>query len=359
MIETALFEKLEQMAERRAQLEKLLADPNVIANQGQFRAYLREHGSLGKVVPDFQRLKQLETHRAEAEAILAGEHDADMRQLAQEELASVSASISTLSAGIQQKLVEDDPDTGRNVIMEIRAGTGGEEACLFAADLFRMYSRYAEKRGWKAEVISSSASELDGFKEIIFSLSGTDVHKRMRYESGGHRVQRVPVTEAAGRIHTSAVTVAVLPEVEDIEVEIKDGDIRVDRVRASGPGGQNVNKLSSAIRITHFPTGIVVSIQDERSQHNNLVKAMAVLRSRIYDKVRAERDREMSQMRRELIGSGDRNDRIRTYNFPQNRLTDHRVNLSLYSLETILMGELDPVIDKLIEYDREQKLKEL
>ena len=359
MIDTALLEKLEEMVQRHAELEKQLADPEVIANQGQYRTVLREHGTLGKVVPDILRLKQLEESRLEAEAIINDEHASDLKELAQEELESAIEKIEKLSDKVMRMLVEDDPDTDRNVIMEIRAGTGGDEACLFAADLFRMYSRYAERMNWKVEILQSSEIELDGFKDITFSLTGKEAYKRLRYESGGHRVQRVPATEGSGRIHTSAVTVAVLPEVEDVEVEIKEEDIRVDTMRSSGPGGQSVNKLNSAIRITHFPTGIVVSMQDEKSQHKNRAKALKILRSRIYDKFRSERDVERSEMRKEMIGSGDRSDRVRTYNFPQNRISDHRINLTLYKLEAFMMGYLDEVIEKLIEYDTELKLKEL
>ncbi len=359
MIEAALMNKLEAMAERHAELERMLADPEVIADQGRYRALLREHGSLSKIIPDYVRMKDLEARQAEAQSIIENEDDRDLCQLARDELQPLAVELAQLTGQIQRGLVEDDPDADRNVIIEIRAGTGGDEASLFAADLFRMYSYYAEKRKWKPEILNSNPTELDGYKEITFSLKGKEVYKRLRYECGGHRVQRVPATEASGRIHTSAVTVAVLPEVEDVEVEIKEEDMRIDRMRSSGPGGQSVNKTSSAIRITHFPTGIVVSMQDQKSQHKNLAKALTILRSRIYEKLRSERDSELSQQRRKLIGSGDRSDRVRTYNFPQNRVTDHRINLSLYSLDTIMMGELDPVIDKLIEYDAEQKLKEL
>jgi len=359
MIEAALMNKLEAMAERHAELERMLADPEVIAHQVRYRALLREHGSLAKIIPDYVRMKELEARQAEAQSIIENEDDRDLCQLAREELQPLADELTQLTGQIQRALVEDDPDADRNVIIEIRAGTGGDEASLFAADLFRMYSCYAERHKWNAEILNSNPTELGGFKEITFALKGKEVYKRLQYECGGHRVQRVPATEAGGRIHTSAVTVAVLPEVEDVEVELREEDMRIDRMRSSGPGGQSVNKTSSAIRITHFPTGIVVSMQDQKSQHKNLAKALTILRSRIYEKLRFERDSEVSEQRRKLIGSGDRSDRVRTYNFLQNRVTDHRINLSLYSLDAVMMGELDPLIDKLIEYDAEEKLKEL
>ena len=355
-----LLEKLEPMAKRYEELEELLADPEVISDQGAYRAYLKEHGYLARSVERYRRLQELIERESEAQTILADEaSDEDFSALAKEELAQLETEHQNLVEEIQKVLVEEDSESNRDAIIEIRAGIGGDKACLFAADLYRMYTRYAEGKGWKAEIIADSSTELQGFKEIVFSIRGKDVFKHLRYESGGHRVQRVPQTEASGRIHTSACTVAVMPEVEEIEVEIDEKDLEIDTFRSSGPGGQSVNKTSSAVRIKHIPTGTVVSCQDEKSQHKNRAKAMRILRSRIYEQARAKRDAERSALRRGLIGSGDRSERVRTYNFPQNRMTDHRINLSLYDLQNVMLGGLDPVIEKLIEYDKELKLKEM
>jgi len=356
MVQQSLIQKLEPMAKRFEELEKLLANPEVIGNQGLYRAYIKERGRLQKQAERYRRLTGLMERRSEAEAILKDKAaDRELTTLAHEEITQAESSLNQLADEIQKELIESDSESDRDVIIEIRAGTGGDEACLFAADLFRMYTRYAERRGWKIEMMESNQTELQGFKEVIFSISGGDVFKYLRYESGGHRVQRVPQTEAGGRIHTSACTVAVLPEAEEIDVQIEDKDIEVDTFRSSGPGGQSVNKLNSAVRVTHFPTGIVVSCQDEKSQHKNRAKAMRILRSRLYERARTERDAARSALRRNLIGSGDRSERIRTYNYPQNRVTDHRINFTLYDLDHVMMGEIDPFIEKLLEYDRELK----
>jgi peptide chain release factor 1 len=356
----AFLEKLEPMAERFDELERLLADPEVISDQETYRAYLKEHGYLAKSVGRYRRLKEIIRHEAEAEAILHDEAaDEDLAGLAEEELEDLHARHQALVDEIRDIFLEDDGESVRDAIVEIRAGTGGDEACLFAADLFRMYTRYAETKGWKTEIMSSNPTELQGFKDITFSVKGNDVFKHLRYESGGHRVQRVPQTEASGRVHTSACTVAVMPEVEAIDIQIEDKDLDIDTMRSSGPGGQSVNKLSSAVRITHIPTGTVVSCQDEKSQHKNRSKAMRILRSRLYEQARAKRDAQRSALRRNLIGSGDRSERVRTYNFPQNRMTDHRINFTLYDLQSTMLGDLTVIVDKLIEYDKDLKFKEM
>jgi len=360
MTNDPLLDKLEPMAKRCEELEELLADPEVISNQGMYRTYLKEHGYLAKRVGPYRQLRAVMEREAEAKGILKeGSADREFAELARDELKTLEAEHQRLVERIRSALVEDDSESVRDAIVEIRAGTGGDEACLFAADLFRMYCRYAEMQGWKVEVMDGSPTELQGFKEIMFSVRGDDVFKYLRYESGGHRVQRVPQTEASGRIHTSACTVAVMPEVEEIDLKIEEKDLQIETFRSSGPGGQNVNKLSTAVRITHIPTGTVVSCQDEKSQHRNRSKAMRILRSRIYEQMRAKRDAERGALRRELIGSGDRSERIRTYNFPQNRVTDHRINFTLYDLQNVMLGQLQPIIEKLIEYDKELKLKEL
>ena len=346
------------MARRYEELEKLLADPEVISNQGICRAYLKERGRLSKSAERYNQLKSVIARKDEAQALLS-EHaaDKDLVALAHEELAELEVRQQALIREIEDMVLDAEADSGRDAIMEIRAGTGGEEACLFAADLLRMYLKYAELKGWKTEILESHPTELQGIKEVVVSISGDDVFKHLQFESGGHRVQRVPVTEAGGRIHTSACTVAVMPEAEEIDVSIDEKDLEIEFYRSSGPGGQNVNKLSTAVRITHVPTGIVVPCQEERSQHKNRAKAMRILRTKIYEQALEKRDSERSALRRTLVGSGDRSERIRTYNFPQNRLTDHRINFTMYDLEHALLGEIEPVITKLLEYDRELRLK--
>jgi len=293
----------------------------------------------------------------ETEALWEQEKDPELRNLAKEELEQIRFQLGEKEKELKELLVPRDPRDDKNVIMEIRAGTGGEEAALFAADLFRMYTRYAEGKGWKVEVMDANETELGGFKEIIFSVSGPGAYGDLRYESGVHRVQRVPVTEAGGRIHTSAVTVAVLPEAEETEVEIRPEDLRIDVFRASGAGGQHVNKTESAVRITHLPTGMVVTCQDEKSQHKNKARALRVLRARLYEMEEQKRLQEESAIRRSMVGSGDRSERIRTYNFPQNRITDHRINLTLYKLDSVLEGELGEIIEALKLTEREEAYK--
>jgi len=347
------------MAKRYEELEKLLADPEVISNQGACRAYLKERGRLGKSADRYNQLKSVIARKEETQALL-DEHagDKDLVALAHDELAQLDVQQQALIREIEDMVLDAEADSGRDAIMEIRAGTGGEEASLFAADLLRMYLRYAERKGWETEILESHPTELQGIKEVVVSISGADVFKHLQFESGGHRVQRVPVTEAGGRIHTSACTVAVMPEAEEIDVSIDEKDLEIEFYRSSGPGGQNVNKLSTAVRITHVPTGIVVPCQEERSQHKNRMKAMRILRTRVYEGLRSRRDAERSALRKGLIGSGDRSERIRTYNFPQNRVTDHRINFTLYDLEHVLLGEIDPLIERLVQHDRELRLKQ-
>lgn len=348
----------------RARLEDAVARYQQLTEQmgsdsqgGKMAALAKELGGLNGLVSKYQAYQALEAIQKEAQAILGdAASDSDLRELADAELEEVTQKLAAAEDELAKMFVMEDRDANRNVIMEIRAGTGGEEAALFAADLFRMYVRYAEAQRWKVEVLDSSKSDLDGYREIILSISGQGVYRQLRYESGGHRVQRVPVTEASGRIHTSAATVAVLPEVEDVDVDISAEDIRMDFYRASGPGGQKVNKTSSAVRLTHVPTGTVVTCQDEKSQHKNRAKAMRILRSRVYEKRKAERDKERAQTRKHQIGSGDRNDRIRTYNFPQNRVTDHRIGLTLYDLENAMLGHIGQILEALITEDAVQRM---
>ena len=348
--------RLEETAARYEHLAEQMSSGAAGANMA---AFAKELGTLNAIVEQYRSYQQFEVSKEEAEAILADESsDDDLRELAEAELAEAQEKLTAEEGELMKLFVMEDADANRNVIMEIRPGTGGEEAALFAGDLFRMYVRYAETQRWKMEVLSSSESDLDGFREVIIGISGKDVYKMLRYESGGHRVQRVPVTEASGRIHTSAATVAVLPEVEDVDVDLNPEDIRMDFYRASGPGGQSVNKTSSAVRLVHEPTGTVVTCQDEKSQHKNRAKAMRILRSRVYEQMQSEKDRERAATRKSQIGSGDRSERIRTYNFPQNRVTDHRINLTLYDLENVMMGSLDPLVAALVEYDTEQRMKD-
>jgi len=358
MAQQSIITKLEPMVKRFAELEKLLTDPEVISNQGTCRAYLKERGRLVKSVDRYRRYQQIDTRTREAQAILEDKSaDDEFVTLAQDELKQLDAERHALLTEIESIFLDEVTESDRDVIMEIRAGTGGDEACLFAADLLRMYLKYAERRGWKTEVLDSHETELQGFKEVVLSITGEQVYKYLRHESGAHRVQRVPLTEAGGRIHTSACTVAIMAEAEEIDVQIDEKDLVIDTFRSSGPGGQNVNKLNSAVRITHLPTGIVVPCQEERSQHKNRAKAMRILRTRIYEQALEKRDSERSALRRTLVGSGDRSERIRTYNFPQNRVTDHRINFTIYDLEHVLLGEIEPIIDRLVEYDRELRLK--
>jgi peptide chain release factor 1 len=337
-----LRQQFERLGLRLHELDATLSDGGVAADMKRFRELTREHAEVSGVVERFRRFEQRERDLAAAREMLA---DPEMAEMAQEEVAAAQADVERLDRELQTALLPRDPDDARNAFLEIRAGTGGDESALFAADLARMYLRYAERRGWRVETMSESVSDLGGYKEAVFRIEGDDVYARLKFESGGHRVQRVPATETQGRIHTSACTVAVLPEPDEAEeVQLNPAELRIDTFRASGAGGQHVNKTDSAIRITHLPTGIVAECQDDRSQHRNKAKAMAVLAARLREKDRSERAAKEAATRKGLIGSGDRSDRIRTYNFPQGRLTDHRINLTLYKLQFILDGELDEVI---------------
>ncbi len=351
----SILDKLENLRLRLDEVNALLASREVIADQNRFRALAREHSELGPVVSCYQRYRSALDDIESARALLQ-ESDPELRTLAEEELRQGEQHRDTLAPTLQRLLLPSDPADNSNIFLEIRAGTGGEEAALFAGDLFKMYSRYAEKRRWNMEVLSESASEQGGMKEIIMRILGRGAYSRLKFESGAHRVQRVPETESQGRIHTSACTVAVLPEMDDIEdVEINSADLKIDTYRASGAGGQHVNKTDSAIRITHLPTNTVVECQDERSQHKNRARAMSLLRARLLAAERDKQASERAETRRILVGSGDRSQRIRTYNFPQGRITDHRINLTIYKLSEFLAGELDPVINPLInEYQTEQ-----
>jgi peptide chain release factor 1 len=354
-MKTSIRNKLEKLADRHEEVAALLSDAATMADQNRFRDLSREYAELEPVVESFTAYLGALDDLAEAELML-DDSDADMREMAREEIAAAKARIDELEAQLQILLLPRDPNDGRNVFLEVRAGTGGDEAAIFAGDLFRMYSRYAEQQGLRIEVISASEGEHGGFKEIITRVVGQDVYSRLKFESGAHRVQRVPETESQGRIHTSACTVAVMPELDDVaEIAINKADLRVDTFRASGAGGQHVNKTDSAIRITHIPTGVVVECQDERSQHKNRARAMSLLAARLQSAEQERHAAAQASTRKSLVGSGDRSERIRTYNYPQGRVTDHRINLTLYKLQEIMNGELNAVIDPLlVEYQTEQ-----
>ncbi len=341
-----MFEKLKGVEKRFSEIEKLLSDPDIINNRETYQKYVREHAELSKVVTVFRTYNQVLEDLEESTELLT-DGDSDIKDLAKEEIASLTQKKESLEENLKKLLVPKDPNDERNVIIEIRAGTGGEEAALFGGDLFRMYSKYAENRKWKVEVLSHHETGVGGIKEIIAMVHGKGAYSALKFESGTHRVQRVPTTETQGRIHTSAVTVAVLPEAEDVELQIDQSEIKVDVYRSTGPGGQSVNTTDSAVRITHLPTGLVVTCQDEKSQLKNKNKAMKVLRARLLDAMIQKQNEERSQERKSQIGSGDRSERIRTYNFPQGRVTDHRVGLTLYKLEDILQGNINEIIEGL------------
>jgi len=341
-----MFEKLKGVEKRFSEIEDFLSDPDIINNREAYQKYVREHAELSKVVTVFRTYNQVLEDLDESVELLA-DGDSDIKDLAKEEIASLTQKKERLAEDLKKLLVPRDPNDERNVIIEIRAGTGGDEAALFGGDLFRMYSKYAENRNWKVEVLSHHETGIGGFKEIIAMVHGKGAYSALKFESGTHRVQRVPTTETQGRIHTSAVTVAVLPEAEDVELQIDQSEIKVDVYRATGPGGQSVNTTDSAVRITHLPTGLVVTCQDEKSQLKNKNKAMKVLRARLLDAMIQKQNEERSKERKSQVGSGDRSERIRTYNFPQGRVTDHRVGLTLYKLEDILQGNINEIIEGL------------
>jgi len=345
---------LEEKLRRFDELDRQLLDPEVQASPARLSAVARERGSLARLATKFRRFQELNTQITEANEILQGP-DPEMRELAEAELHELKRERETYWEELLDMTIGGEDANRTRCVMEIRAGTGGNEAALFARDLYEMYKHYAESKRWKLEVLDANPTELGGFKQIVLGLEGEGVFRLLQFESGGHRVQRVPETEAQGRIHTSAATVAVMAEPEDVEIELKPDDYREDIFHASGPGGQHVNKTASAIRLTHHESGIVVSIQDEKSQHKNRAKAIRVMKTRLYERKREEEDKKRAAERKSKIGSGDRSQRIRTYNFPQNRLTDHRINLTLYKLESILAGNLDPVIDALMEFERQEQ----
>lgn len=344
----SILQKLQALSERHEELAALLGDAAVIANQDKFRVYSREFSELEPVVQAYLQYQNVLEDIATAHELLK-DGDAELKAMAQDELGDAQLKLQQFERDLQTLLLPKDPNDGSNVFLEIRAGTGGDEAAIFSGDLFRMYSRYADVRNWRVEIVSERQGEHGGYKEIIARVAGAEVYSRLKFESGAHRVQRVPETEAQGRIHTSACTVAILPELDEVEaVNIDKNDLRVDTFRASGAGGQHVNKTDSAIRITHIPTGIVVECQDERSQHKNRSKAMSLLASKLYNSAIEQQQQQQASDRRNLVGSGDRSERIRTYNFPQGRVTDHRINLTLYALDEILQGGLDAVIQPLV-----------
>ncbi|MEW6428386.1 MAG: peptide chain release factor 1 [Thermodesulfobacteriota bacterium] len=344
-----MFSKLDGIGEKRRLLEDKLSRPEVIGDQRAFQQIAREHAQVSKLDDLYRQYRKTLADLAENQQLI-GEDDAELAELARAEIPGLEESKKELENGLRLLLLPKDPNDEKNILLEIRAGTGGEEAALFVADLFRMYSRYAEDQGWRVEVLSSNPTGIGGFKEIIALISGERVYSRLKYESGVHRVQRVPATEAQGRIHTSAVTVAVLPEAEEVEVAIDPSELRIDVFRSSGPGGQSVNTTDSAIRVTHLPTGLVVICQDEKSQHKNKAKALQVLRARLLAQKEEEQHERMSADRKSQVGSGDRSERIRTYNFPQGRVSDHRINLTLYRLEDIMLGRLDDLIMPIITH---------
>lgn len=351
-----MFAKIKEIEERYNDLERQLSRLEVIQDQKNYQKYVKEHNSLVPIISTFQKHQSIQ-HEIKSNQSLLNDTDHEIRKLAREEIDSLQSDLECLEKELKVLLLPKDPNDEKNILLEIRAGTGGEEAALFAADLFKMYLRYAELKGWKTEILGQNLTGIGGFKEIILLIEGERVYSRLKYESGVHRVQRVPETEAQGRIHTSAVTVAILPEAEEIDVEINPEDLRIDVYHASGPGGQHVNKTESAVRITHNPSGLVVTCQDQKSQHKNKAKAMKVLRSRLLDLQQAEQQSRISEERKGMVGSGDRSERIRTYNFPQGRATDHRIHLTLYKLEAVLQGQLDLIIDPLTTHFQTEALK--
>ncbi|MBM7704071.1 peptide chain release factor 1 [Metabacillus iocasae] len=353
-----MFDRLEAVEARYEKLNEFLSDPEIVNNPSKLREYSKEQSDIQETVTAYQEYKEVSEQLKEAKAMLEDKLDADMREMVKEEISELAEREEELVELLRVLLLPKDPNDDKNVIMEIRGAAGGDEAALFAGDLYRMYSRYAETQGWKTEVMEATSTGVGGYKEIIFMINGKGAYSKMKFENGAHRVQRVPETESGGRIHTSTATVACLPEAEEVEVDVHEKDIRVDTFASSGPGGQSVNTTMSAVRLTHLPTGIVVSCQDEKSQIKNKEKAMKVLRARVYDKFQQEAQAEYDATRKQAVGSGDRSERIRTYNFPQNRVTDHRIGLTIQKLDQILEGKLDEVITTLIMEDQALKMEQ-
>ena len=349
-----MFQKLEEVEKRYDELSEKISSPEIIANQAEWQKYVKEHAEIEEIVQKYREYKKIKEKLEDAKSML---NDQELKELAQMEFEEAKEQLPQLEEELKLLLIPKDPDDDKNIICEIRAGAGGEEAALFAGTLFRMYAMYAEKRRWKVDIMNENATGLGGYKEITFMVTGKGAYSKLKFESGVHRVQRVPDTESSGRIHTSTATVAVLPEAEDVEVQINDADLRIDTFRSSGAGGQHVNKTSSAIRITHMPTGIVVECQNERSQTMNKESAMKMLRTKLYDMELAKQQKEVASARKQQVGTGDRSEKIRTYNYPQGRITDHRIGLSIYQMEDFLNGNIDEMIETLIATDRAEKLK--
>lgn len=357
--EEIMFDQLDSFIIRYDELSELLSDPDVIADTKRFMELTKEESNLRPKVETFKRYQQVVEEIGDTEEMLGEGLDSEMAEMAKEELASLKKEKVELEEKIKFLLLPEDPNDGKNIIMEIRGAAGGDEAALFAGDLLSMYQKYAESQGWRVEIMDANITGIGGYKEVILMITGDNVFSKLKYESGAHRVQRVPSTESQGRVHTSTATVVVMPEAEEVEIELEDKDIRVDIYHASGAGGQHVNKTASAVRLTHLPTGIVVAMQDERSQLKNREKAMKVLRARVYDKISQEAQSEYDANRKSAVGTGDRSERIRTYNFPQNRVTDHRIGLTLQKLDQVLAGKIDEIVDALILYDHTEKLEQL
>jgi peptide chain release factor 1 len=351
-----MFDKLQSAEDRYEEINHKLSDPDIINNQEEYRRFMKEYSELEEIVQKYREYKKVTSEVEEARELLNETLEKDFRDMVQMEFQEAQDKLEIIKKQLKILLVPKDPNDDKNVIVEIRGGAGGEEAALFAGVLFRALTRYAERKRWKTEILDSNPTELGGFKEVVFSIEGKGAYSRLKFESGVHRVQRVPSTESSGRIHTSTITVAVLPEVEEVDVDINPGDLRIDTFRASGAGGQHINKTDSAIRITHMPSGIVVSCQDERSQHKNKDRAMKILRAKLYEIAQEQQTNELAQDRKSQVGTGDRSERIRTYNYPQGRVTDHRINLTLYKIDQILDGDMDELIDALITTEQSEKL---
>lgn len=354
-----MFDRLQAVEDRYERLNELLSDPDIVSDSKKLAQFSKEQSDIQETVTVYREYKSIKEQIQDAKDLIDMEDDPEMKEMAQEELKELEVRIPDLEEKMKILLIPKDPNDGKNIIMEIRGAAGGDEAALFANSLFRMYSKYAETQGWRTEIVSASPTELGGYKEIVIMISGSDVYSKLKYESGAHRVQRVPETESQGRVHTSTATVVVMPEAAEVELDLQDKDIRVDIYHASGAGGQHVNKTASAVRMTHIPTGVVVAMQDERSQLKNREKAMKILRARVYDKLQQEEQSKYDAERKSAVGTGDRSERIRTYNYPQNRVTDHRIGLTIQKLDQIIDGKLDDVIDALIMEEQAKKLDAL